>query len=78
LAGQGYGLNFRAYLQKLRLEKAAELLATTRLPVGTIARRVGGVISRALVSISNGCTEWNHADGGRWRLQRLVANMGSS
>ena len=36
-----YGMNFRAYLQKLRLEKAAELLASTRLPVGTIARRVG-------------------------------------
>jgi len=38
---QRYGMNFRAYLQKLRLEKAAELLASTKLPVGTIARRVG-------------------------------------
>ena len=36
-----YGMNFRAYLQTLRLEKAAELLASTRLLVGTIARRVG-------------------------------------
>jgi transcriptional regulator GlxA family with amidase domain len=35
------GMNFRAYLQKIRLGKAAELLASTRLPVGTIARRVG-------------------------------------
>jgi len=38
---QRYGLSFQAYLQKLRLEKAAELLTTTRLPVATIARRVG-------------------------------------
>jgi len=36
-----YGMSFRAYLLGLRLEKAAELLASTRLPVGTIARRVG-------------------------------------
>jgi AraC-like DNA-binding protein len=36
-----YGMSFRAYLQELRLGKAAELLASTRLPVGTIARRVG-------------------------------------
>lgn len=36
-----YGLGFQAYLQKLRLEKAAELLRSTRLPVARIARRVG-------------------------------------
>ncbi len=36
-----YGLSFQAYLQKLRLEKAAELLRATRLPVARIARRVG-------------------------------------
>jgi AraC-like DNA-binding protein len=36
-----YGLSFQAYLQKLRLEKAAELLATTRLPIARIAKRVG-------------------------------------
>jgi len=38
---QRYGLSFRSYLQKLRMEKAAELLAETRLPVASIARRVG-------------------------------------
>ena len=38
---QHYGLSFQAYLQKLRLEKAAELLRTTRLPVSRVARRVG-------------------------------------
>jgi AraC-like DNA-binding protein len=35
------GMNFQAYLQKLRLEKGAELLADTRLPVSRIAHRVG-------------------------------------
>ena len=38
---QHYGLSFQAYLQKLRLEKAAELLVTTRLPIARIASRVG-------------------------------------
>ncbi|MBI5802300.1 MAG: helix-turn-helix domain-containing protein [Verrucomicrobia bacterium] len=38
---QHHGLSFQAYLQKLRLEKSAELLHTTRLPVARIARRVG-------------------------------------
>jgi AraC-like DNA-binding protein len=38
---QHYDLSFQAYLQKLRLEKAAELLVTTRLPVTTIASRDG-------------------------------------
>ncbi|MBI5691377.1 MAG: helix-turn-helix domain-containing protein [Verrucomicrobia bacterium] len=36
-----YGMSFRSYLQNLRLEKAAELLESTRLPIGAIARRVG-------------------------------------
>ncbi|MBB5034670.1 FCD domain-containing protein [Prosthecobacter vanneervenii] len=36
-----HGLSFQAYLQKLRMEKAAELLSHTRLPVSRIARRVG-------------------------------------
>lgn len=36
-----HGLSFQAYLQKLRLEKAAELLRHTRLPVSRISRRVG-------------------------------------
>ncbi|HRK14648.1 MAG TPA: helix-turn-helix domain-containing protein [Prosthecobacter sp.] len=38
---QHHGLSFQGYLQKLRLEKAAELLATTHLPVARIAKRVG-------------------------------------
>ncbi|AWI09950.1 helix-turn-helix domain-containing protein [Ereboglobus luteus] len=38
---QHYGLSFKAHLQKLRMAKAAELLASTGLPVATIARRVG-------------------------------------
>jgi len=36
-----YGLSFQAYLQKLRLEKAAELLAQTQMPVASICQRVG-------------------------------------
>jgi AraC-like DNA-binding protein len=38
---QHHGLSFQGYLQKVRLEKAAELLRATRLPVARIARRVG-------------------------------------
>ena len=38
---QHLGVSFQGYLQKLRLEKAAELLRATRLPVARIARRVG-------------------------------------
>jgi len=38
---QHHGLSFQAYLQKIRLDKAAELLCTTRLPIARIARRVG-------------------------------------
>jgi len=38
---QRYGMGFQAYLQKLRMEKAAELLRATRLPVARVARRVG-------------------------------------
>lgn len=36
-----YRMGFQRYLQKLRMEKAASLLATTRLPIGIIAQRVG-------------------------------------
>jgi AraC-like DNA-binding protein len=36
-----HGVSFQGYVQKLRLEKAAELLRATRLPVASIARRVG-------------------------------------
>jgi AraC family transcriptional regulator, regulatory protein of adaptative response / methylphosphotriester-DNA alkyltransferase methyltransferase len=35
------GLGFRSYLRLLRMAKAADLLATTALPVKEIARRVG-------------------------------------
>jgi AraC-like DNA-binding protein len=38
---QQHGLSFQAYLQRLRLEKAAELLRATRLPIARIAKRVG-------------------------------------
>ncbi len=36
-----HGKSFRAYLQDLRMEVAADLLARTTLPVAQIARRVG-------------------------------------
>lgn len=36
-----HGVSFQGYLQRLRMEKAAELLRTTRLPVARIAKRVG-------------------------------------
>jgi transcriptional regulator GlxA family with amidase domain len=35
------GIGFRSYLRRLRMSKAAELLATTPFPVKEIARRVG-------------------------------------
>jgi transcriptional regulator GlxA family with amidase domain len=35
------GMGFRSYLRRLRMSKAADLLATTPLPVKEIARRVG-------------------------------------
>lgn len=38
---QYHGVSFQGYLQKVRLDKAAELLRSTRLPVARIARRVG-------------------------------------
>ena len=38
---QRFGLGFQAHLQKLRMDKAAELLVSTSLSVTTIARRVG-------------------------------------
>ncbi|NBV85570.1 MAG: helix-turn-helix domain-containing protein [Verrucomicrobia bacterium] len=38
---QQHGVSFQGYLQKVRLEKAADLLGTTHLPVVWIARRVG-------------------------------------
>jgi AraC-like DNA-binding protein len=38
---QQHGVGFQAYLQRLRMEKAAELLSTTRLPVARVAQRVG-------------------------------------
>ncbi|AWI09574.1 hypothetical protein CKA38_10260 [Ereboglobus luteus] len=38
---QQHGMGFQAYLQRLRMAKAAELLASTNLPVTTITRRVG-------------------------------------
>lgn len=38
---QHQGAGFKAHLQKLRMEKAAELLTGTRLPVATVTRRVG-------------------------------------
>lgn len=36
-----HGISFQGYLQRLRMEKAAELLRSTRLPVARIAKRVG-------------------------------------
>jgi AraC-like DNA-binding protein len=38
---QHHGLSFQTYLQKIRLDKAAELLRSTQMPVARIARRVG-------------------------------------
>jgi AraC-like DNA-binding protein len=38
---QHHGVSFQGYLQKVRMEKAAELLRSTRLPVARIAHRVG-------------------------------------
>jgi transcriptional regulator GlxA family with amidase domain len=35
------GIGFRSYLRRLRMSHAAELLATTAIPVSEVARRVG-------------------------------------
>jgi AraC-like DNA-binding protein len=35
------GLGFRSYLRRIRMSRAAELLATTDIPVKEVARRVG-------------------------------------
>lgn len=67
---QHYGLSFQAYLQKLRLEKAAELLATTRLPVVRIAKRVGyNDVSR----FGQHFKRYHGMTPGEWR--RLGSNM---
>jgi AraC-like DNA-binding protein len=36
-----YGVSFQGYLQKIRMEKASELLRSTHLPITRIAKRVG-------------------------------------
>ena len=36
-----YGVSFQSYLQRLRLNKAADLLINTALPVALVARRSG-------------------------------------
>lgn len=38
---RGFGMSFTRYVNRLRVEKAKELLRRTKLPVGAIARRVG-------------------------------------
>ncbi len=38
---QHFGASFQAYLQKIRIQKAADLLITTQIPISRIARRVG-------------------------------------
>lgn len=38
---QRYGVGFQRHVQNLRLDKAAELLRETGLPVAAVARRVG-------------------------------------
>jgi AraC family transcriptional regulator len=38
---QRYGVSFQNYVLRLRLEKAAELLQSTQLPVARVALRVG-------------------------------------
>ncbi|MBM3867059.1 MAG: helix-turn-helix domain-containing protein [Verrucomicrobia bacterium] len=38
---QRYGVSFQSYVLRLRLEKAAELLKSTQLPVARVAFRVG-------------------------------------
>lgn len=68
-----YGMSFRSYLQKLRLEKAAELLATTRLPIGTIARRVG---YRDFPRFSQHFKRLHGAEPRRWRRTQLARAAG--
>ncbi len=65
---QHYGLGFQPYLQKLRLQKAAELLCTTRLPVATIARRVG---YRDVSRFGEHFKRQFHTQPGRWRKQHF-------
>ena len=70
-----YGMNFRAYLQKLRLGKAAELLASTRLPVGTIARRVG---YRDFSRFGQHFKRMHGMEPSRWRTLRASKRVSNS
>ena len=63
---QRYGLSFQNYLQKLRMEKAAELLGTTRLPIARIARRVG---YRDVSRFGEHFKRRFHAEPRRWRRE---------
>jgi len=64
---QHFGLGFQHYLQKLRMQKAAELLCTTRLPVATIARRVG---YRDVSRFGEHFKRQFHSQPSRWRKQQ--------
>ena len=65
-----YGVGFKQHLQRLRMEKAAELLAGTRLPVATVARRVG-YINGSL--FSRHFTRHHDLSPRKWRKKRQGA-----
>jgi len=62
-----YGMGFRAYLQHLRMTKAAELLAKSSLPVTTIARRVG---YRTLQLFAQHFSRHYHMRPREWRKEK--------
>ncbi len=64
-----FGMSFQRYLQKIRLEKAADLLRSTTLPIGRISHRVGyqdvarfGQHFRRMFGVPP--SRWRKADGG--------------
>ena len=71
------GLGFRSYLRRLRMARAADLLATTDLPVKEIGRRVGygdaSQFSKAFKRSYGVCPSKSRGDDagaptGKWRV----------
>jgi AraC-like DNA-binding protein len=71
---QRYGISFQGYLQKLRMEKAAELLRTTRLPIASVARRVG---YRDVSRFGQHFKRRFAREPSRWRKSGLARRRGS-
>jgi transcriptional regulator GlxA family with amidase domain len=61
-----HGVSFLTYLQRLRIEKAAELLSSTRLAVASVARRVG---YRYVFRFGQHFRRYHGETPGEWRVR---------